>query len=79
MERIVQNLTIKEGAIVEGANGSGLVLGNVEDKKNGSTNGKNNRQEDTYQLTGKIQVDGTLKGKTAGITNYKDMGTEGGI
>ncbi|MDD7567071.1 MAG: hypothetical protein PUJ79_01490 [Helicobacter sp.] len=78
MERIVQNLTIKEGARVEGANGSGLVLGKVEDRKNGQQAQQSNNT-DTYQLTGTIQVDGTLKGKTAGITNYRDMGTEGGI
>ncbi|RAX51508.1 hypothetical protein CCY97_08030, partial [Helicobacter sp. 10-6591] len=75
-ERIVENLIIKEGAIVEGGSGSGLVLGNVEDKrKNGQAQQSNNT--DTYQLTGTIQVNGTLKGTKAGITNYKDMGTEG--
>ncbi|MCI6216983.1 MAG: hypothetical protein MR629_00335, partial [Helicobacter sp.] len=77
-ERIVENLIIRENAIVEGAKGSGLVLGNVEDKRNNkNTNGQDNGENDTYQLTGTIQVNGTLKGTKAGITNYKDMGTEG--
>ncbi|RAX55548.1 hypothetical protein [Helicobacter sp. 10-6591] len=81
MDRIVQNLTIKEGARVEGADGSGLVLGKVEDNKK-NNNGQKAQQSDNtdkYQLTGKIEINGTLKGTKAGITNYRDMGTEGGI
>ncbi|RAX55856.1 hypothetical protein, partial [Helicobacter sp. 10-6591] len=66
-DRIVQNLTIGKDATVEGEKGSGLVLGKVD----------NNGQNDTYQLTGKIEVNGTLKGTSAAITNYRDMGTEG--
>ncbi|MCI6217525.1 MAG: hypothetical protein MR629_03160, partial [Helicobacter sp.] len=65
----VQNLTIGQNAIVEGKSGSGIVLG----KANGQpkTNGKG-----TYKLTGKIEVNGTLKGSTAGITNHGELGSD---
>ncbi|MCI7485420.1 MAG: hypothetical protein MSA68_05685, partial [Helicobacter sp.] len=76
-DRIVENLIIREGARVEGADGSGLVLGKVEDKRNNGKQAQQSDNKDTYKLTGKIEVNGTLKGKTAGITNYRDMGTEG--
>ncbi|MCI6217693.1 MAG: hypothetical protein MR629_04015, partial [Helicobacter sp.] len=67
-QTVVGNLKIAQGATVEGVSGSGLVLG--KDKNNGSSS-------DKYQLTGKIQVDGILKGTQAGITNYGELGTDG--
>ncbi|WP_146744494.1 hypothetical protein, partial [Helicobacter sp. 10-6591] len=72
-QTVVGNLKIAQGATVEGVSGSGLVLG--KDNKNGSSS----NNTDTYKLTGKIQVDGTLKGKTAAITNKGQLGSsEGG-
>ncbi|RAX51729.1 hypothetical protein, partial [Helicobacter sp. 10-6591] len=69
-QTVVGNLTIAQDATVEGINGSGLVLG--KDNKNGSSS-------DKYQLTGKIEVNGTLKGKTAAIINKGELGSnEGG-
>ncbi|MCI6218001.1 MAG: hypothetical protein MR629_05685, partial [Helicobacter sp.] len=65
-QTVVGNLTIAQGATVEGVSGSGLVLG-----KDGSSS-------DKYQLTGKIQVNGTLKGTTAGITNKGQLGSNEG-
>ncbi|MCI7484444.1 MAG: hypothetical protein MSA68_00595, partial [Helicobacter sp.] len=68
-QTVVQNLTIGKDATVEGVSGSGLVLGK---DKNGSNS-------DKYQLTGKIEVNGILKGKTAAITNKGQLGSnEGG-
>ncbi|MCI7485503.1 MAG: hypothetical protein MSA68_06110, partial [Helicobacter sp.] len=64
----VQNLTIKSGATVEGGTGSGLVLGNNKNETNG--------KKATYKLTGKIEVNGTLKGSTAGITNHGELGSD---
>ncbi|RAX55599.1 hypothetical protein, partial [Helicobacter sp. 10-6591] len=61
------NINIEQGATVEGTSGSGLVLGKSE-------NGQS--QDKKYQIKGKIQVDGTLKGATA-ITNYGELGTDG--
>ncbi|RAX53095.1 hypothetical protein, partial [Helicobacter sp. 10-6591] len=63
-QTIIGSLTIKQNATVEGTNGSGLVLG------------KDSSNSDKYQLTGKIQVDGTLKGTKAGITNYGQLGSD---
>ncbi|MCI6217239.1 MAG: hypothetical protein MR629_01670, partial [Helicobacter sp.] len=68
-QAVVQNLTIKETATVEGGSGSGLILGNYD---NSTKNGQG-----TYKLTGKIQVDGILKGSKAGITNYGHLGSDG--
>ncbi|MDD7566785.1 MAG: hypothetical protein PUJ79_00020, partial [Helicobacter sp.] len=68
-QAVVQNLTIKETATVEGGSGSGLILGNHD---NSTKNGQG-----TYKLTGKIQVDGILKGSKAGITNYGHLGSDG--
>ncbi|RAX51944.1 hypothetical protein, partial [Helicobacter sp. 10-6591] len=64
-QTVVGNLKIAKGATVEGINGSGLVLG--KDNKNG--------QKDIYKLTGKIEVNGTLKGNTAGIINEGQLGS----
>ncbi|MCI6218042.1 MAG: hypothetical protein MR629_05905, partial [Helicobacter sp.] len=67
-QTVVQNLTIAKDAKVEGEKGSGIVLGRAN--ANGQQ-GKNN-----YKLTGQINVQGTLKGTQAGITNYGQLGSD---